>query len=397
MCHQNGSAPHLTEFGYMYRRMAFHWPGKLGDEKADEEAMNATKHISAGVNVAYIYGDNSAGDGKTNVSANGIDVPEVEIWPLVGGFLGRWGVWSEIDSAPNTNRGGAVKLGLADIRYADGTPDKFINFRVGMIAAEGFGAGDQWFSDGNVPLMDVLAAQKNQDTFVLPWGAMGAPELGAEVGLNLDQSHLTLGLYDGFTNLTANTSSTGGTFTQTTGTSTAAVAKEGDVGMRDYRIQFDQFLGQIGEITVDYYSGTTPNLDPNGNFTWLDHYSQARIYLTEFIVPGKLDLLAGLGWSKNEFVESVPTPHGTFEGQGGFFGVMWYAAQHMNFAARVDRYQFNDDGNTATGESLQASFPFENRILIFHLNHTSSNLASGPSGLLAGYNNDIGLVYRFLL
>ena len=29
MCHANG-APHLTEFGYMYRRMAFHWPGKLG-------------------------------------------------------------------------------------------------------------------------------------------------------------------------------------------------------------------------------------------------------------------------------------------------------------------------------------------------------------------------------
>ena len=396
MCHTNGSAPHLNEFGYMYRRMAFHWPGRLGDEKADEEAMNATKHMAAGVNLAYVYGDNNPGDGSTNVIANGVNVPEVELWPLVGGFLGNWGVWSEIDATPATNAGGGIDLSMADIRYAVGTPERFFNFRGGMMAGEGFGASDQWFDDGNIPLLDRLTANKNQDTFVQPWGAMNAPELGAEVGFNLDQSHLTVGLYDGFTNLTANAGATP-PYSQTTSTSTPAIAKEGDTGMRDWRVQFDQFIGELGEITAGYYYGVTPNMDPSATFTWLDHYAQGRLYLTSFVIPGKFDLMAGLGWSKNEFVGSSPTPQGTFEGKGGFFGAIWYVGPHLSLGARLDQYYFNDDDNRATGSSLQASFPFENRILIFHWNHTASALPSGPSGIVSGFNNDIGLVLRFLL
>jgi len=378
--------------------MAFHWPGKLGDEKSDEEAMNATKHMAAGVNIAYIYGDNSPGDGTSTVTANGVNVPEVELWPLVGGFLGNWGVWSEIDLTPVTNGGGGVDLGMADVRYAQGTPELFFNFRGGMIAGEGFGASDQWFDDGNIPLLDRLTAQKNQDTFVQPWGAMGAPELGAEIGFNYQRSHLTLGIYDGYTNLALNTAANAGTqFSEVTSASTPAIGKEGDVGMRDFRVQLDQFIGDIGEITAGYYYGVTPNMDPTSTFTWLDHYGQARLYLTGFVVPGKLDVLAGLGWTKNEFVGASATPQGTFEGKGGFLGAIWYAAPHLSLGARVDQYYYNDDSNTATGTSLQASIPFDNRILIFHWNHVASSLASGPSGIVSGFNNDIGLVLRFLL
>src|SRR5690348_576173 len=81
MCHSNGSAPHLTELGYMYRRMAFHMPGKLGDEKNDDETMNATNHMAGGVNVAYQYKENTSTSGTRSLINNGINVPEVELWP----------------------------------------------------------------------------------------------------------------------------------------------------------------------------------------------------------------------------------------------------------------------------------------------------------------------------
>ena len=385
MCHENGSAPHLNEFGYLYRRMAFHWPGRLGDEKADEEAMEVTRHLAVGVNVGYSYAGNSNGPGTQTVTMNGINVPEVELWPLVGGFFGNWGVWSEIDAAPETNTQGGVAISQADLRYAVGSPEAFINARAGMIAGEGFGASDQWLDDGNIPLMDRLSANYNQDTMVTPWGAMGMPELGFEIGLNYQRSHLTLGLYDGFTDL-------GGTSPNYQ--IQAATAKQGDVGMRDFRLQLDQFIGQLGEITAGYYYGAVPMMDPSNSFAWLDHYGQARLYLTAFAIPSRLDLLLGGGWMKNEFVTTVPTPAGTFETKSGFLGANYYVMPHLTVSGRIEQHYFNAT-NSASGLSVQISMPFENKILNFHYNHTASAFSIGA--LPVGWSDDIGLILRFLL
>jgi len=407
MCHTNGSAAHLTEFGYIYRRMAFHWPGRLGDEKADLEAMNATKHMAIGVNVAYNYNDNTSSNGTTvntkTVNTNGIQVPEVELWPLVGGFLGNWGVWSEFDSQSPTNAGASVVMSYADIRYAAGTPDSFWNFRGGMIAPEGYGASDQWIVDGNAPLVDRLSGnvKNNQgnylDTLVTPWGAMNAAELGFEIGYNFRGAHFTLGAYNGYvSNLvnsdgTINTSSTAPTVAANAVSNTTPY----DNGMRDFRFQYDQMLSW-GAFTLGAYTGAIALSDPTSTFSWDNHYTQYRSYFTYYAVPSLLDLMAGVGWQENQFVSASTVPDGSFEAKGGFLGANYYVQPHLTLSLRGDKFYFNSN-DTATGYSVQASLPYENLIWIFHYNSTASNLLSTGANLVSGMNQNVGLVLRFLL
>ncbi len=392
MCHVNSTAPHLNELGYMYRRMAFHLPGRLGDEKSDEETVNATNHMAVGISVAYQYTEAKAGDGTKSVSANGVSMPEIQLWPLVGGFFGNFGTWSEVDASPMTNAGGEIGVSQADIRYAFGAPHLFYNFRGGLMAPEGYGASDQWLDDGNLPLMDKLAPMRNQETFVTPFGAMGSAELGIEAGLNYEKSHLTLGAYNGWTDVNINADGTPGT---QSGDLRVAQLKHNDKGMRDYRVQLDQLVGDLGAVTAGYYHGTVPLTLPNDatNF-WLNHFDQARLYLTSFTVPGKLDLFAGGAWAKNQYVSTTPNPDGTFTTKGGFVGANYYVMPHMTASGRLDRFEYNSK-ESASGYSLQLSFPHENTILILHFNHAASAQTSGP--LQAGWNNDFGAQLRFLL
>lgn len=395
VCHTDGAAPHLTELGYMFRRMAFHLPGQLGDEQADDQGMKVTNHSAIGVNVAYQYAANSS-SGTTATVENGINVPEVELWPLIGGFFGNWGAWSEVDATPPTNSGGGLDIPMADVRYAYGTPDLFYNFRAGMIASEGYGASDQWIDDGNIPLMDILTPYKNQDTIATPLGAMNVPEMGFEAGVNYKQSHFTFGYYDGYTDQAIG---------QAAGANSGLVAatlKQNDQGMRDVKFQLDQFVGNLGEITAAYYHGSIPlTLLGDNSQPWLDNYNQERLYLTAYAIPNKLDIVAGASWAQNQYVTASTTPTGTFSSQGGFLGAFYYATPHLVLAARADKFYFNS-AQSATGGSLQVSMPFGNRILIFHYNTLVSALSDAPDGaggvyFPQGRTNDIGLDLRFLL
>ncbi len=378
VCHTNGAAPHLTEFGYIFRRMAFHLPGELGNKQADAQGMTITNHMAVGVNVGYKYSATTAA-GSTTLNDNGIEIPEVEIWPLVGGFLGNWGVWSEMDAAPPTS-GGGLAMGMADVRYAFGTPNLFYNFRAGWLAPEGYGASDQWLDDGNIPLMDQLSPFKNQNTLALPFGAMGeGVQQGFEAGLNYRESHLTLGYYDGFDG--------------TSGSIAPANIKAHGAGSRDVKVQLDQFVGNIGEVTLGYYNGSIPLVFGAGPDTWLDDFNQERIYVTYHAVP-KVDIVAGAGWAQNHYVTTTTTPEGTFDSNGGFVGAFYYALPHLVIALRGDKYNYNSS-QSATGYSLQASIPYSNRILVFHINSTVSALSE--DAIAQGQTTDVGVVLRFLM
>ena len=45
----------------------------------------------------------------------------------------------------------------------------------------------------NIPLFDQLSANYNQDTLVLPFGATGAPQMGAELMGNYEDSQSHVG------------------------------------------------------------------------------------------------------------------------------------------------------------------------------------------------------------
>src|ERR1035437_3835289 len=53
LCHSNGSAPHLTKAGYMFRRAGFRMPGDIGNEQLDAKNMTIQNHMTAGINVDY--------------------------------------------------------------------------------------------------------------------------------------------------------------------------------------------------------------------------------------------------------------------------------------------------------------------------------------------------------
>ena len=388
MCHQNGSAPHLTQYGYLYRRAGFRLPDNIGNKENDAKSLTFQEHMAVGVSTSYEFvATTSPGHSAATITANQINVPEVELWPLVGAFLGNFGVWSEIDATPGTTGGGSVDLSQADIRYANGTADKFFNFRGGIMAAEGFGASDQWLDDANTPLMERLAPYYNQDTLATPFGAMGTPELGLEFGYNYYSSHLTLGVYNGFSGVdsSGNTALTPALTNRTNGIS------------KDYKIQLDQFVGDIGAITLAYYDGYMSLKDPTQTFLWADSYNAERVYLTYFAVPSVVDVLMGGGLMTNQFVTTTASPSGTFQSRGGFAGVNYYATPHLTLSGRLDYYSFNTTSDAraqAMGGSVQASLPFENNQFIFRFNQTGSDLTS--SNVVAGVTRDFRAEWRFL-
>ena len=391
MCHTNGSAPHLTHYGYLYRRAGFRNPSNIGNKEFDDKAMTFQEHMAAGVNVSYeLVSNTPAGGDNAQMVSNNINVPEVEVWPLVGGFLGNYGVWSEIDATPTTAAGGGLDLSQADLRYVVGTPDLFFNFRAGIMAPEGFGASDQWFDDANIPLIDQLTANFNEDTLALPFGAMEQPELGAEFGLNYFDAHLTFGIYNGFR----------GTNLQGTATAplTPALANQSYGFSKDYKLQLDQFVGDIGAVTAAFYHGYIPLMDPTGTaFSWGDHYNTGRLYLTWFALPAVLDIEAGGAWASNQYVVATSTVNGTFDSKGFFAGALWYVKPHLSIAGRYDWDAFNTTSNLPTqakGFSFQVSLPYENNIFLLRFNRTNSDVASGT--ILAGKTNDFRAEWRFL-
>ena len=136
---------------------------------------------------------------------NGVNVPEAEIWPLVGAFFGNYATWVELDMVPDpvpaTTAGVAgtstanVELSLADLRYVEGNQDFFYGLRAGLIARpRALALPDQWIDDGAIPLMDVLSAMHKAtgtDTLATPLGAMNQPQMGVEFQASWTKSFLT--------------------------------------------------------------------------------------------------------------------------------------------------------------------------------------------------------------
>ena len=221
------------------------------------------------------------------------------------------------------------------------------------------------------------------DTLALPFGAMGQPQLGTEFGLNYKESHLTLGFYNGFNG--------------TSGQLNPALTNQQMGISKDFKAQLDQFIGDIGALTVAYYQGSIPLVDPSNTFTWLDHFNSERLYLTYFAIPGKLDLLAGAGIAGHEYVSTSSTTDGTFASRGGFIGGIYYLFPHLNAALRYDFNEYNTTQTNraiANGGSIQLSAPYENNIFIASFNRSLSEIASND--IIAGLDNTFHVVWRFL-
>lgn len=380
MCHTNGSAPHLTKTGYMFRRAGYRMPADIGNKGVDEKHFTVNEHLSGGLNFDYEYVRQKDTSNVATEPTNNFNMPEAEIWPVVGAFLGNYGAWSEVDATPTTDADpGGVSLNQANLIYVNGTKDRFYTFRGGLMAPQGVGASDQALDDGGIPLMDQSAPNYNQDTIVTPLGAMNVPQIGAEIGANFSDTHLTMGVYNGYA---APATSTGPT-TFANGSLTPAAKKQA----KDYKLQVDQFIGKLGVVTATYYSGTVSLYDPSGTFQFTDNFDQSRLYLTAYAIPEKLDIVAGGAYGHSDYVTTSPATT-SFTSQGAFLGAFLYPTSYLSLLARWDGYEYSKNAGRAIGYTLQASIPYDNNIFVFHYIRTLSDLA--------GQSDDLRAEWRFL-
>ena len=402
LCHSNGSAPHLTKVGYEYRRAGFRFPNDIGDLEKDNRAASLANHISIGAGVDYHVAVEKALGGSAMSVDNEFDLREVALWPLIGAFLGNFAVWSEFDMSPQvaatpyrgpagTGQGptsspsGDVSLSQADLRYVWGSPDSYINARVGFLAPEGFGASDQWIDDGAIALMDTQTAQFNGvDTLVTPLGPMQSSQTGMEIGANYKDSHFTLGIMNGF-------DGTNGLENGVQSTATPGLMSPERKGEKDYKAQFDQFIGDQFALTGVYYKGKVSLLDPGNTLVWQNNYSLERLYLTYLAIPNVVDLYAGAGTGTFDWVNTGnATVAGHFNSRGGFIGASYYL-ENLTLSAHLDKFYYaygEPVSPKASQYTLMAGVPYENNIFIFHVIHTDSDIA--------GLSDDYRLEWRFL-
>jgi len=380
LCHANGNAPHLTRYGFMYRRAGYRNPANIGNTETDKDAMHLTDHMAVGVNFDYEYGTNKArGGGTPTPTANQFDARELELWPLVGAFQGNIGVFSEIDASPATASpgtdtaaaGGGASVTHMELVYVKGTSELFFNFRGGLIAPQGFGASDQWLDDGNLPFIDSLTPQYNQDTLLLPLGANQLPQLGSELGMSLNsETYVTLGAYNGF-------DGSNGLATKSQSTLSPVLNNGYSGGAKDYKVQVDQFIGGGAAVTAVYYKGVVSLLDPTNSEVWRNHYSTWRLYATESVTDS-VDLLAGAADGIYAYRNSAPDETGgTFTSPGGFVALNTYLVGHLTTSVRYDYFEysrFQGDKQRATGGAFMVGVPIDNTLVNFHYNLRRSDV-----------------------
>ncbi|MGZ3772706.1 MAG: hypothetical protein ACXVCY_07575 [Pseudobdellovibrionaceae bacterium] len=404
LCHTNNAVPHLTKEGYMYRRAGFRFPSDIGNEESETKNVNLLHHLAAGINIDYLFTKNKFPAQDESITNNNITVREVEIWPLVGAFYGHYGTWSELNMTPNTaadrsaptppslttSPNGEVSLEQADLRYVTGNANLFYNFRIGLIAPEGYGASDQWIDDGNLPLIDQLSAYYNQDTLVLPLGAFQSPQMGAEFGMNWPDTYLTFGIYNGF-------DGTNGFANHLQSTPVPRLTSAEGRFSHDYKVQIEQFFNDRFVVTGVYYWGTIPLLDPMNSVVWQDRFWTGRLYLSYSVAPNLFDLFFGSAYGSHEFVNpGTIDRQGQFSHSGAFIGANWYLNSHITFATHLDHYQYaREKAPSAKGGSFMMNVSLEPKsIWVFHYSVYDADLNS--EALSAGRTSDFRAEWRFL-
>lgn len=375
LCHVNGSAPRLTEFGYMYRRAGFRNPWDIGKIEKDNEAARITNHMSAQVVFQYLYGTNKEPGGSSEVVNNNFDIPTVSIFPVVGAFNGNFAVWSAIDAASAPSKEG-VTLADADLRYITGNQNLFFNFRGGLIGYQGYGLADRGLlGGGDIPLINSTSPFYNQDALFTPFG--DSNQIGVEIGINYQKSHLTIGVYNGFDGTTLNE----GTPELNPATYNSSTKRN-----KDIKVQLDQFIGAHLETTLVYYNGAATNLDPSNTLPWRNNFDAWRLYLAYAAIPAVLDLNAAFGYDTYHWVNSGSTEvEGTGFKKGTSLEALYYGIPKLTLEARWDYVSYNQ-GADVKGFQFLIDIPRENNIFIIGINDLNSDITETTTQYFAQWN-----------
>ncbi len=336
MCHTQ--IPKLNRVGYEFRLAGYRLPSEIGK---DEKAFNLGDFLAARFQSQYRISETRPAGGR-RTSANQLEFFEFTFYPLTGSWGRYFASIGEFSMAPDD----VFEIENAFVRGVYGNETGWGQARVGIMHPfEGFGASDR-------PIGTVRPLFQRQQAIGSPFIIWNLDEMAAEAGYHLGASGTSISgrisngiLWKGNGSGAAEPAQGGG-LVKTEGGNTLGTDR------KNYQVFINQFITQESAVSLHYYRGVVPFVDPN-EFTTaplntLDTFTRYTAYANFWVLPAKINLLGGYEYGRDAVDNGAINVIGT-EGAArtfnaanvgkswGWFGEFdFHAAPSLAFAARYD-------------------------------------------------------------
>jgi hypothetical protein len=355
MCHT--AIPKLNRYGYEYRSAGYRDASEIGIQ---DEAANLGHLFSARIQAQALYNRHDDVNDAKDSDSNNLNFFEATLYPLTGSWGKRYGSIVELSMAPDD----VFEIENAFVRAVWGGISGWFQARIGVMHPwEGAGASDRPLGISR-PLIQRSVAIGS------PFFLWNVDETAAEVGYHSAKSG---------TSVSARVSN--GILWKEDGSGVAEPAQGGALtkpqnepgaDSKNFQAFFNQYVKGESAVSLYYYYGTVPFPDPNYALTTAttrDNFQRLAAYANAWVVPDKIDLLAGVGYGhdslKDNSVASSDSKYvGTRVGDSvGFFGeVDYHRSEQLAFGGRFDQFDPSDkvDHNSATSGAVFANYALYN-------------------------------------
>jgi hypothetical protein len=399
LCHTQ--VPKLNRTGYEFRLAGFRMPDEIGEK----QEFNLADLFAARIQMQGFNKQHEDVNPAKDSSTSQLEFFEFTLYPLSGSWGTNFGSLVELSMAP----GESFEVENAYVRGVWGNTERgWFTGKVGVMHPwEGFGASDR-------PLGNIRPLFQKQAAIGSPFYLWNIDEMAIEAGYYYPRTG---------TNLSARISNgviwkpdSGGAFSDH-----ADPAQGGDLtkssnqigkNHKNWQVVLNQYFNKDSGITVYYYEGEIPFPDiaeptnPLTGVTTTDKYSRLAIYGNFFVLPKKLNLLAG--WSEGDdslddpnvtgVLSNSTTPQlGSQVGKSdGVFGEIDYHIIDNKLAvgARYDEFDPSDkvDHNSQDAVTVFANYQaLETLQLIGDYQHKTTEAGANP-----GDNEDNQFLARLI-
>src|SRR5574337_253052 len=282
MCH--AQIPRLNRVGYEFRLAGYRLPAEIGK---DEKPFSLGDFFAARFQQQYRVQQTKPAAG-VKTSANQLEFFEFTFYPLTGSWGKYFASIGEFSMAPDD----VLEIENAYVRGVYGNDKGWLQVRVGVMHPwEGFGASDR-------PIGTVRPLFQRQRAVGSPFILWNLDEEAAEIGYHLGSTGTSISgrisngiLWKGDASGVAEPAQGGG-LVKTEGGNTLGTDR------KNWQIFINQFITQESAVSLYYYRGVIPFVDPNiavtaGSGNTLDTFTRYAAYANFWVLPGKISLLGG--------------------------------------------------------------------------------------------------------
>lgn len=381
MCHT--VIPKLNKLGYEFRLAGYRLPSEIGK---DEKPFNLGDFFTARAQEQFKVLDHTDVKAGKNYTSSQLEFYEFTLYPLTGSWGKNFASLAELSMAPDD----VFEVENAYVRAVYGDDNGWLHAKIGIMHPwEGFGASDRPI--GNIrPIF-----QKAK--------AVGSPF----ILWNLDESALEVGYHFAKTGTSIAARLSNGILWKEDGSGDAEPAQGGGLvkgrntpGWNDksYQLFLNQFINNESSVTLYYYSGVVPYpnpyTEPAPASTTRDTFQRFAAYANYFVLPGKVNLLAGYAYGHDSLDDSSVAGASKVGNSHGYFGeINYHASPKLAFAARYDFYDPSNkaDNNNQTAFTVSGNYYIWHGLqLIADYQHKETEQTAG------GKNKDNQLVARLI-